>query len=69
MKLSQQERRKMQQPSKKFEPEVPVYHGKFKDALAEIRKVLGSYQHSLSILQKEDNGVTTSLEVTITLRK
>jgi hypothetical protein len=59
----------MQPNGKRFEPEVPVYNGKFKEALDKIRVILNGYQHSLSIIQKEDNGVTTSLDVTITLRK
>jgi hypothetical protein len=59
----------MQQQGKRYDMELPVYNGKFKDALEKIRAILSGYQHSLSIVQKEDNGVTTSLDVTITLKK
>ena len=58
----------MQQPVKKYDMDVPVYHGKFKDALEEIKKVLKGYQHDLTVTQRDRNGATTSLEVTITLK-
>ena len=54
---------------KRFDPEVPVYDDKFNKPLMAIKELLKGYHHSLSILQKEESGVTTSLEVTITLRK
>lgn len=60
----------MQQPNtKKYDMDIPVYHGRFSDAMVKIRDILKGYQHSLSIVQREENGATTSLEVTIVLKK
>lgn len=54
---------------KKFDPEVPVYNAKFKDTVEKIRLLLRDFQHELFILQKEEGGSTTSVEVRILLKK
>ncbi|MFA5154394.1 MAG: hypothetical protein WC554_17755 [Clostridia bacterium] len=54
---------------KRYDPEVQVYDEKFNKPLMVIKELLKGYQHSLSVLQKEENGTTTSLEVTIVLKK
>ena len=56
-------------PLKKYDVDIPVYNGKFKDAVDKIRLVLKDFQHGMRIVQNEENGVTASVEVTITLRK
>jgi len=54
---------------KQFDPDVPVYDAKFKEVIDKLRLMLKGYQHSIDIVQKEDNGVTTETRVIITLRK
>jgi hypothetical protein len=57
-------------PPKRIDVEtVPVYHEKFKNVIDKIRGILKDYQHELKITQLENGGVTTSVEVTITLNK
>jgi hypothetical protein len=54
---------------KKIDPTPPVYHAKFADIMSRIRGILKDYQHEMKITQLEKGGVTTSVEVTITLNK
>ncbi len=54
---------------KKFDPDVPVYNAKFKDTIEKIRLLLKDFQHEIIIIQKEENGGTTSLDVKILLKK
>jgi hypothetical protein len=56
------------QPNKRYEPEVPVYNDKFSNAMNKIRLVLKDFQHSLSIVQEEENGTATELKVVIILK-
>lgn len=56
-------------PNRRFDPEVPVYHAKFADALTKIKDIVKGFNHDLTINQQTRNGVTTSLEVTITLKQ
>jgi len=56
-------------PDKRYDIDsIPVYYGKFSDALAKIREFLKGYQHDLEIRQIEKDGATTSLEVKIVLK-
>lgn len=54
---------------KKFDPEVPVYHAKFKDTIEKIRLLLKDFQHEFVVIQKEEGGSTASVEVRILLKK
>jgi BMFP domain-containing protein YqiC len=54
---------------KKLEPDLPVYHARFKDVVDKFRVLLKDFQHSIDIVQREDNGVTAEVKVTITLKK
>lgn len=56
-------------PNRKYDPEVPVYHARFSEAIMKIKEVLKGYTHDMDINQHTRNGVTTSLEVTITLKQ
>lgn len=47
---------------------IPVYHGRFAEALGKIREMLKGYQHDLEVKQMEKDGTTTSLEVKIVLK-
>lgn len=57
-------------PPKKVDIDtVPVYHERFKNVIDKIRLILKDYQHELQVVQKENNGQTTSVEVLIRLFK
>jgi hypothetical protein len=49
--------------------EVPVYHARFKEVVDKIKLILKDFQHDLQIVQKQNGGVTSSVEVIITLTK
>lgn len=56
-------------PDKKYDIDnIPVYHGKFADAVVKIREILKGYQHDFEVRQIEKNGTTASVEVTIVLK-
>jgi hypothetical protein len=57
------------EPNVKVDIIPPVIDVKFSNAIDKIKEIMKMFRYDMTVIQHESNGVTTSVEVKLTLNK